>query len=176
MEKIICEKCKKEIKEGSLVCGFCGAAVPKEKLSSETLNNSKENETLINLKEIESGKLMGILSYIFPPVPFIVEKNNKFVIYHAKRGMNLLVLSIAYGIIYGVLTSLIKVRSCGSLGALSELADAFGTCPKITPWWVTLPLSLVGLGLTALCVIGIINVCNGKTKELPIVDKIKIFK
>lgn len=140
------------------------------------LNDVKDESKSFEKKDIESGKGMAILSYIIPLIPFFAEKKNKYVQYHAKQGMNLLVIAVAYSIIYGILTSVIKVRGNCGYGYWGDLAAEFGAYCKITPWWVTLPLSLVGLCITALCVIGIINVCNNKAKELPVVNKIKIFK
>lgn len=135
------------------------------------VNSVKDDSKFFNKKDIESGKGMAILAYILPFIPYLVEKKNKFVKYHSAQGMNLLIIVIAYSIIYSILTSIIKVNgSCGTWFGYN-----IGNYCKVTPWWVTLPLSLIGLGFTILCVIGIINVCNGKAKELPVVNKIKIF-
>lgn len=140
--------------------------------AKEILNDVKDESKSFDKKEVESGKGMAILSYIIPPIPYFVEKNNKYVRYHAVQGMNLLVVAIAYGIINAILTSVIRVNgSCGTW-----LGYDLGNYCKVTPWWVTWPLTILGLGITILCVIGIINVCNGKAKELPIVNKLKIFK
>lgn len=135
------------------------------------VNSVKNDSKFFNKKDIESGKGMAILAYILPFIPYLVEKKNKFVKYHSAQGMNLLIIVIAYSIIYSILTSIIKVNgSCETWFGYN-----IGNYCKVTPWWVTLPLSLIGLGFTILCVIGIINVCNGKAKELPVVNKIKIF-
>lgn|SRR5574344_2179054 len=140
--------------------------------AKDMLNDVKDESKSFDKKEIESGKGMAILSYIIPPIPYFAEKNNKYVRYHAVQGMNLLIISIAYSIIYGILTSIIKVNgNCGTW-----LGYDLGNYCKVTPWWVTLPLSLIGLFISILCIIGIVNVCNGKAKELPIVNKFKVFK
>jgi len=144
--------------------------------AKDFINNVEDSTKTFDKKDIESGKGMGILSYILPFIPFFAEKNNKFVVYHAKQGMNLLMLSIAYSIVYGVLSSVIKVKGDCGYGYWGDLAEAFGTTCKVTPWWVTVPLSIIGLGITLLAILGIVNVCKGKAKELPIVNKIKIFK
>ena len=144
--------------------------------AKDFINNVEDSTNKFDKKDIEAGKGMGVLSYILPFIPFFVEKKNKFVVYHAKQGMNLLILSIAYGVIYGVLTSLIKVNGDCGYGYWGDLAEWAGVTCKVTPWWVTVPLSIIGLGITILCIIGIVNVCKGKAKDLPIVNKIKIFK
>ena len=85
--------------------------------------------------------------------------------------MNLFILAIAYSILFSILTSIIKVKTACGIWAGYEI----GVC-EITPWWVTWPLSLIGLCITALAIIGIVNVCQGKAKELPIIGKYKIIK
>ncbi len=147
----------------------------KEK-AKDLLNDVKDDSKEFDKKDIESGKGMAILAYILPFVPYLAEKKNKYVKYHAIQGMNLLIIAIGYSVLYGVLTSVIKVKGNCGYGGWGELYEAFGAVCKVTPWWVTLPLSLVGLCITILCVIGIINVCKGKAKELPIANKVKIFK
>lgn len=77
-------------------------------------NDVKDDTKSFSEKEISDGKGMAILSYILPFIPFFAEKNNKYVRYHAKQGMNLLIIAIAYSIIYSILTSVIKVNgNCG---------------------------------------------------------------
>ena len=83
----------------------------KEK-AEKILNDVKDDSKSFDKKEIESGKGMAVLAYIIPLIPYFVEKENKFVKYHATQGMNLFIIAIAYSIIYGVLTSLIRVKQC----------------------------------------------------------------
>lgn len=137
----------------------------------DVINDVDDSTKKFTKEEIKNGKGMGVLSYIIPLIPFLCEKKNKYAMYHAKQGMNLFIVSIAYSIVYSILTSVIKVEgSCGKFG------DYFGVTCKVTPLWVTLPLTLISLCICALCIIGIVNVCQGKAKELPIVNKVKIFK
>jgi len=134
--------------------------------------NTEDKSSQFEKKDITDGRAMAILSYIIPPIPYFVEKNNKYVKYHARQGMDLLLVTIIYTIIYNVLASVIQVRtSCGSLWGYD-----LGNYCKITPWWVTLPLSLVGLCISAIAIIGIINAINGKAKVLPLIGKFKVFK
>ncbi len=144
--------------------------------ANDLLKNVKDDSKKFDKKEIESGKGMAILSYIIAPIPYFAEKNNKYVKYHAIQGMNLLIIAIAYSAIYWLLSSVIKVKGSCGYGYWGEWAEALGATCKVTPWWVTVPLSIVGIGVGLLFILGIINVCNGKAKELPIVNKLKIFK
>lgn len=133
----------------------------------------KEKQTVeptFSKKEIDSGKGMAVLSYILAPIPFFIEKENKFVKYHARQGMDFFIVYVAYSIIYSILTSAIKIqKTCGSW---------FGVeipC-KVTPWWISYPLGIIYLGLTIIAIIGIINAINGKAKPLPLFEKFKIIK
>lgn len=140
--------------------------------AKDLLKDVKDDSKSFDKKEIENGKGMGILSYILPFIPYFANKDNKFVKYHAIQGMNLLIVAILYSVLYSILTSVIKVNgSCGTWFGYD-----LGNYCKVTPWWVTLPLSIIGICISIIAIIGIINVCNGKAKELPIVNKLKIFK
>ena len=151
-----------------------------EKKTSDNIkglfNNLEDSTSNFEKKDIESGKAMGVLSYIIPLIPFFAEKKNKFVVYHAKQGMNLLIVSIAYTILYAILTSVVKVEGNCGYGYLGDFAQSLGITCEVTPWWITWPLNIIGLGITILVIMGIVYVCQGKAKELPIINKIKIFK
>lgn len=124
-----------------------------KKLFSDLKDNSKD----FSKKEQEDGKAMGILSYIIPLIPYLVEKDNKYVKYHATQGMNLLILSIIYAVAYSVLSFILLFI-------------------PIIGWITIAVIGLLGFGILALCIMGIIDVCNGKAKELPIVNKCKFIK
>lgn len=148
------------------------------KKEEQSFMDVKDETKNFDKKDIETGKGMSIISYLgfLSIIPYLSEKKNKYVRYHAVQGMNLFVLEMIYSVIYGILTSVIKVKgSCGG-GYYGSLADAFGVTCKVTPWWITLPLGIIGLGFTVLAIIGIVNACQDKAKELPIVNQIKIIK
>ena len=119
-------------------------------------NKVVENRNQFSKKDIEDGKLMGILSYIgiLCLIPYLTEKENEFVKYHAKQGLNLFLIEVicsaGLSIIGGMLWLLI-----GLIALLS---------------------SCVGLLALALSIMGIVNVCNGEAKELPIINKFKLIK
>lgn len=148
------------------------------KKEEKSFMDVKDETKNFDKKDIESGKGMAIISYLgfLSLIPYLSEKKNKYVRYHAVQGLNLFILEMIYSVVYGILTSVIKVKgSCGT-GYYGSLADAFGVTCKVTPWWITLPLGIIGLGFTALAIIGIVNACQDKAKELPIVNQIKIIK
>lgn len=121
------------------------------------LNDVKDESKKFSQKEIEDGRIMAILAYIIPLIPYFVEKNNKFVVFHAKQGMNLLILSILGSVALGVLNVVLALTIL-LIFVIPVINVAFGAA------------------VTILCIIGIVNVCNGKAKELPIVNKFKIIK
>lgn len=122
----------------------------------KVLNDVKNDSKKFTKKEIEDGRGMSILAYIsiLALIPYLTEKENKYVMYHAKQGMNLFIIEV----IVGALAPLL----CLILFLIAPL--------------VSLILSIVGFALLILSIIGIINVCNGEAKELPIINKIKIIK
>ena len=128
-----------------------------EKKAQNILDDVKDETDSFDKKDIESGKVMAILSYlgILVLIPYFAEKNNKYVAYHAKQGLNLFIIEIIASFafsIFSVIFGLIIFFIVPIIGAA---------------------LSLASLGLT---IIGIVNVCNGKAKELPVINKFKIIK
>lgn len=119
-------------------------------------NKVVEIKNQFSKKDIEDGKLMGILSYIgiLCLIPYLTEKENEFVKYHAKQGLNLFLIEVicsaGLSIIGGILWLLIGL--------------------------VALVSSCVGLLALVLSIMGIVNVCNGEAKELPIINKFKLIK
>ena len=129
-------------------------------------------------KEVESGKGMSILSYfgILALIPYFAEKNNKFVRFHAIQGMNLLLVLVAYAILYGIINAIVTAIAFGN--CVTTVYGYYGGCASgagavmIT----NLILGAVGIGFGIIAIIGIINAASGKAKELPVVGKIKIIK
>lgn len=117
------------------------------------INNVEDNTEEFNVKDIEDGKDMAVLCYIMPLIPYFLNKRNKFVKYHSIIGMNLFIITIFYYIFFKMILS-IKI--------------------DIILFQILLPS--IWLIILLLCCIGISNVCSGKAKKLPFVDKVKIFR
>ena len=100
----------------------------------------------------ENDKLMGILAYLGPlvVVPLIAGGNSKFIKYHANQGLINLITAISLVVGLMVITAL---------------------APILT--FLNWPLYFV---LTALAIMGIINVVNNEMKPLPIIGGIKLIK
>ena len=109
-------------------------------------------------EEIKNGKVMAIFSYIFPLVPYIIEKNNKWVRFHAIQGMNLLIFSLLSSIFITFFTNLL----CNMYSYLWTIMGILSTAVYIL--------------IILLCLKGIINVVKGIAKKLPIVGSFRIIK
>ncbi|NLW79167.1 MAG: DUF4870 domain-containing protein [Ruminococcaceae bacterium] len=109
---------------------------------------------------------MGVLAYIGPLVfvTIFAAKESPFARYHANQGLVLLIFSVAYGIIYGILSALLAAVFLYSLSGLA----VYGI--------ITTLLGLLSLAFLVLAIIGIVNAVQGKCKPLPIIGKINILK
>ena len=95
---------------------------------------------------------MGILAYCGPLVlvPILAAKESPFAKFHSNQGLVLMILHI------------IIIIACTVLAVI-----------PIIGWIIGLILPLVSFVLS---VLGIINVINGRAKELPLVGKFRILK
>ena len=163
-----CGKCGTQINEDEKFCSNCGSAVEKNEKANENNNEDKvENtektafEETINKfadtkdtsseykkEEIEEGKGMAILSYIsfLVLIPLFTSKS-KYVRFHINQGLILF--------------------ACWIIAYVIDL---------ILPWRLYFISSLLYLFIGILSIIGIINVVNGKAKEIPILGGFKLIK
>lgn len=123
----------------------------------EIINDVADESASFSQDEKEKGKGLSVISYIsaLSLISYFVEKENKFVKYHAKQGLNLFIIEIIGDV------------------ALSILSMIFGWHLRFIP---NILSTVFGVCTFALSLIGIINVLNGKAKELPVINKIKIIK
>ncbi len=119
----------------------------------------KDTTEQFDKKEIENGKLMSVLSYIslLCLIPYFVEKDNKYVRYHAVQGLNLCLFSIIYSVAFAVLSFILVFI-------------------PIIGWILLLLLSLVSYGFIALSIWGIVYACQDKAKEIPVINKYKLIQ
>lgn len=143
----------------------------KVKYTVDSIMDTTDNTNEFDEKDIDDNTFLAMLSYIgiFAFIPYFIHTDSKFVKYHAVRGINLLILEGIYTLLDGLL-SMIKVSK-----VVIDYGSLVGT-KMVTPLWISLPMAIVGGILTVISIIGIINVCKGKAKELPLVGKIKIIK
>jgi uncharacterized membrane protein len=125
-----------------------------EKIKS-AINDTKDTSNEYTEEDKTKNKTMAILSYIIPLIPYFVEKESKWVNYHAAQGMNLLIVSIVVNVAIRILYAILGWTLWGVISLISTVCS---------------------LSILVLAILGIMNVCNGRAKELPIVNKVKIFK
>ena len=120
--------------------------------TNQNVNTNQTNTTDQPKSEAESGRLLGILSYIgiLCLIPYFTEKNNSFVVFHAKQGLNLFIFEIICYVGIQVVARIIPM-----LGFLTKLIE---------------------LGILVFSVIGIVYVCQSEKKELPLISEIKFIK
>ena len=123
-----------------------------DKLES-AFKDVKDTSNEYSKEDIKKGKALGILSYlgILVLIPYLSEKKNKYVIFHAKQGISLLIAEIIVG---GILWFLGLILSWRVSWLVSICQTAF--------FFLSLVLSFMGIK----------NVCDGKAKELPLINKI----
>lgn len=111
-------------------------------------------------QDAEDNRLMALLAYLGPLalVPYLAAKQSPFAQYHALRGLNLFLLEVAYGVGAAVLSGLFTLvwfRLGLALGLLFNIGWLF---------------------FVAMSIIGIVNVCNGEKKDLPLVGALRFIK
>ncbi len=98
-------------------------------------------------KGSDEGKLWAFLAYLLSIIGFVLvfllKKDNKFAMYHAKQSLVLFILAVIISIV--------------------------GTVIPIIGWFIIIPLG--NLLILVLWIIGIINALTGKEKPLPVIGK-----
>lgn len=143
----------------------------KEK-TKEVLEDVKDKSKSYTKSEKKEGRALSVVCYLLPPIPYFLEEKNKFVKFHAAQGMNLLFVTVVYWILITFIKSLIKIKvACESLGLLT-----YQEYCEITPTWIEKPLNMLSIIFAVYAIIGIIYALQGKAKELPVLNKLKVFK
>ncbi len=156
-----CEKCGTQLNEGTKFCSGCGNPVgaQSEQVQPQTeeqkndfsaklssMNDTADTTASFDAEDIEKNKAMALLAYILFLIPLLAAKDSPFARYHTNQGLVLFLCAIASSMIV--------------------IIPILG--------WIVAPI--LGIVITVLAVIGIINALNGKAKELPIIGKFKILK
>lgn len=143
----------------------------KVKNKIEDVMNTSDTTSEFEKKDINDSTFLAVLSYlgVFAFIPYFIKTDSKFVKYHANRGINLLIIEGVYTLLNSLL-SMIKVSK-----VVVNYYSLVGT-KMVTPFFISFPMTIIGIILALLSIIGIVNVCNGKAKELPLIGKIKIIK
>jgi uncharacterized membrane protein len=103
--------------------------------------------------DINDGKTMAILAYIFFIIPLLAARDKKFAMYHTEQA---LILWIAFIIIYIAVWIVLFI-----VGQISSSLACVISILTFIPWVAYLVLWIMGL----------LNAIGGKVKELPVVGK-----
>ena len=174
-----CNQCGAKVEDGSKFCTACGAPVDQGSSAAQTPGSSqKQNQqkqggsasfekfiaftdTTAGYKaeDIDANRYVSILSYlhILVLIPLLAMKESPFTQYHAKVGLNLLLLHLAAEVAGSIVTSLV------------------GWIPVIG-WLVGIAFGLLNFVLWCVNIFGIVSAVQGKARELTILESFKIIK
>lgn len=157
-----CSKCATTLEDGLKFCPACGEAVKAEPAAPtvdaassnedavgeklKQLNDTKDETEGFDKADIEKNKIMAVLAYIIFLIPLIAAKESPFARFHTNQGLLLVIAAVILSVIAAI--------------------------PVIG--WIIAPV--IGIAVTVLAVIGILNALNGKAKELPLIGKFRILK
>jgi uncharacterized membrane protein len=113
--------------------------------------NTRPAVASITEADIQDGKTMAILAYIFFIIPLLAARDKKFAMYHTEQAIG---LWIAFIVIYIVVWILVFI-----VGKISSSMACVVSVLGILPWIAYLVLWIMGL----------LNAIGGKVKELPFV-------
>ena len=143
-----CIQCGAKLEDGQKFCPSCGAACGAENQNSGNAAYSANGQTYADpQQDAAANKGISILCYfgILLLIPLLTQPDSPFVKFHSNQGLVLLLLWVALGVVAAI---------------------------PIIGWIV----SAVGYVFSFVCfIMGIINVCNGDTKELPLIGSIKLL-
>jgi len=164
-----CGKCGTKLDDGVRFCSNCGASTepPREQSAQQNnqgskfqaLNNTPDTTAAFDAQDIQNNKTMAILAYLswLVLIPLFAAKDSKFARFHVNQGLVLAIAEIIFGVVYGILTSILLLISWRL-------------------YFLVTILGLVWLVFLALSIIGIVNAVSGKAKELPVIGKFKLLK
>jgi len=113
--------------------------------------NTRPAVASITEAEIQDGKTMAILAYIFWIIPLLAARDKKFAMYHTEQAIMLWIAFIVIYIVIWILTFIV--------GQISSSIACIISILGIIPW----------LAFLILWIMGLINAAGGKLKELPLI-------
>lgn len=129
---------------------------PEIEVDNPTKTKLEERKVSDEEKVVNEGKPMAVLAYIIWPVPYLVARDNEFVVFHLRQG----------GIIFGAVIAAIVLRVIGAF-LPSGLGLAFSCL-----------VGIVSLAILVFALIGIYNAVKGTKDPLPLIgalgDKVPV--
>lgn len=166
-----CSKCGTQFEGTGTHCPTCSANASGNankdtfKNFSSEINSPVDHTNSFDKKDIENNKGISVLSYLgfLFLVPYFAAQKSRFARFHAKQGMVLFIFEFAVNVIMAILKAIFNVIYYGTFTVFTWIR-----IPNII---LTSVHSLLGLAALALTIIGIVNVVQGKAKELPFIGK-----
>jgi uncharacterized membrane protein len=148
---VYCINCGREIKENHRYCAVCGAdQYPNENYSDYTDRKAlKDND-----KALAIISYIGILSLVSY---FVAPKTSSYARFHAVQGLNLFIFECIFGVSRGILS--------GIFSWVWPIRTVINSM-----------MSLAGVGLLVLAIVGLVYASKGEMKQLPVVGSWKIVK
>lgn len=117
--------------------------------------NTPDTTAEFDPADIEKNKVISIFAYLswLVIIPLIAGKDSKFARFHCNQGIVLAIAEIVCSVAIGIL------KDVPFVGFIFSIVG-----------------SLVSLACLVFTILGIINVVNGKAKELPLIGNIKLIK
>lgn len=165
-----CTKCGTSSPDGTNFCPECGAPLQndytqkgknyfQDAINHESYTNREG--TPFSSDDVQRNKVMAALSYIgaLVLIPVFFVHNSPYTRYHANQGLALFFAECIYALLR---------KGLSAIGHASFLFFGF----RIASFF----LGALELLFFCLAIMGIIQVCTGQAKPLPIIGKIKILK
>ena len=128
----------------------------------EKVINTKDFTSSFSKEDVSTNKGSAVMCYILCLFlyPLLKNKKSKYVNFHINQGLNLFIAETIVYIFTRIMISLFTVRSLTSY----------------VPGWVSLINYILLCIVFILAILGIINVSNNKSKELPLIGKYRFIK
>ena len=120
----------------------------------EKIVGTEDSTGAFDPEDARQNKAMAILAYIswLVLIPLFLAKSSKFARYHCNQGLILAILEIICWVVLGILGGLPLI------GGVFRLANG-----------------ILGIAFLLLAILGIVNVVNGRAKELPVIGSLRIL-
>lgn len=164
-----CKICGAILPTGASCCPGCGAQCTQKTSFSghhvfqdslDHISGNPYEEEGYDPMDIQRNKGMALMSYlgILVLIPLFCSRNSPYVRFHANQGLLLFLMRVILRFFIVLLNKLSNI---------AFLFWGFGMAAKA--------LHLASLILVFLAIWGIINVCSGQAKRLPLIGKIRLI-
>lgn len=140
-----CKNCGAPMEENMRFCANCGASVDGSAAAAVKTNDHTAEFDTLDIAETKYLSIFCYLGILFAIFALVAKPHSKFVRYHANQALVIAVLEFAAGVV----------------------------CIIPLLGWLA---GLVAILFSVVCmIVGIVNCCKGRAKDLPIIGGIRIF-